>query len=86
MAGIIAGVVTNDRGKGVSAARVWLSAGPVALPDVAGLSDERGSFTLSVPASGNYTVECVAETYAAESLSVTVRDGERVEIRFRLKR
>lgn len=86
MAGIITGFVTNERGDGVSAARVWLSAGPVALPDIAGLSDERGSFTLSVPAPGSYTVECAAEDYAAESRHVTVGDGQRVEIRFRLKR
>jgi hypothetical protein len=85
VAGIITGVVTNDRGEGISAARVWLSAGPVALPDIAGLSDERGSFTLSAPASGDYTVECAAENYRSESLRVTVRDGERVEIRFRLE-
>ena len=82
--GIVAGVVTDRNGKPVPAARVSFAAGPVALPDVAALTDSRGAFTLSAPAPGNYTVHCVADGYEPRSHRVDVRSGERVEVHCRL--
>ena len=66
--------------------RVSFAAGPVALPDVAALTDSRGAFTLSAPAPGTYTVHCMADGYAPGSRQVAVRSGERVEIQCRLER
>ena len=84
--GIVAGVVTDQNGKPVPAARVSFAAGPVALPDIAALTDSRGAFTLSAPASGDYTIQCAADGYAPGSHRVVVRSGERVEVRCRLER
>ncbi len=84
--GIVTGVVTDRDGNAVPAARVSFAAGPVALPDVAALTDSRGAFTLSAPAPGTYTVHCVADGFAAGSQQVAVRSGERVEVHCRLDR
>ena len=83
--GIVAGVVTDRDGKPVTAARVSFAAGPVALPDIAALTDSRGAFTLSAPAPGNYTVHFMADGYAPGSHQVAVRSGERVEVHCRLE-
>ena len=67
------------------AVRVSFVAGPAALPDIAALTDNRGRFTLSAPAPGDYTIQCVADGYAPQSLRVSVRAGQRVEVNCRLE-
>jgi hypothetical protein len=83
--GLIAGVVSDREGTAVPAARVSFVAGPAALPDIAALTDSRGRFTLSAPAPGDYTIQCVADGYAPQRLQVSVRAGQRVEVNCRLQ-
>ena len=82
--GLIAGVVSDREGTVVPAARVSFVAGPAALPDIAAITDNRGRFTLSAPAPGDYTIQCVADGYAPQNLRVSVRAGQRVEVNCRL--
>ena len=83
--GIVAGVVSDRTGAPVSGARVWFAAGPVALPDVAALTDSRGAFTLSAPAPGHYTIQCAADDSEPQSFRVSIESGQRSEIECRLK-
>ena len=75
--GIIAGRVLDGGGNPVAGARVFFSAGPAALPDVAALTDEGGKFSLSAPAAGSYELQGVADGFGARTVTVEVRAGER---------
>jgi Carboxypeptidase regulatory-like domain len=83
--GIIAGVVSDRDGRAVPAARISFLAGPAALPDIAALTDSRGAFTLSAPVPGNYTIQCVADGHAPQSINVSIGSGQRVEVHCRLE-
>jgi type 1 fimbria pilin len=69
---VITGVVIDAAAKPVANARLYFADSPVALPDIAALSDEAGRFALSVPAFGIYTLECAADEYHTEKVRVTV--------------
>jgi hypothetical protein len=83
--GIIAGVVSDREGTAVPSARVVFLAGPTPLPDIAALTDSRGAFTLSAPVPGDYTIQCVADGHAPQSIHVSVGAGQRVEVHCRLE-
>ena len=83
--GIIAGVVSDREGAAVTAARVAFVMGPTPLPDIAALTDSGGGFTLSAPVPGDYTIQCVADGYAPQTLRVSVGSGQRVEVRCQLE-
>ena len=81
----VSGKVVDERGKAVGDARVSFASAPVAVPDVAALTDEQGGFTLSAPAPGQYTVSVAADGYARENVEVTL--GERpAKLTVRLRR
>lgn len=65
---VVAGVVRTAAGHPVAEARVWFSHGPVPLPDIATLTDERGRFALTAPAPGAYEL-----TIAVDDLVATRR-------------
>ena len=85
-ASLVSGVVRDPGGKPVSDARVYFTAGPVALPDIAALTDSNGAYSLSVPAAGTYSIECVADGFAPESATVAVASGQKVGHDFLMKR
>ena len=58
---MIAGVVRDERGQPVAGARVYVVDAPVAVPDIAALTDDSGRFSIGVTAPGRYTVESAAE-------------------------
>jgi hypothetical protein len=76
---VISGRVHDTAGKAVPDARVFFSEGPVPLADVAALSGPAGQFTLSAPAPGSYTVQCVADGFHPRSLTVAVGAGAPAE-------
>jgi hypothetical protein len=79
---VIRGVVRDPEGSPVAQARVFIEEGPVPVPDVAILTDERGEFALAAPAPGTYRLGCAAEGFAPATESVDARGQEaRVEIR-----
>lgn len=72
---LISGVVSDGSGRPLVGARVSFTAGPVSLPDIAALTDSRGSFTLTAPEPGSYEIEAVAEGFASKRASVAVSAG-----------
>ena len=81
---ILAGVVRGPAGEPVPLARVFISGGPVPVPDIAALTDAGGRFTLSLPAAGVYQVECAAEGFAPLSATVEVGEGQDAQVELRL--
>lgn len=83
---IIAGRVLSPRGQPVAEARIYFTASPVAMPDIALLTDVSGRFSLSVPAAGSYTIGCSAEGYAPATATVKVGDKQTEVIEIRLSK
>lgn len=54
MAAVVSGRVLGQGGDPVGGARVFFTAGPVDLPDIAELTGSDGSFALAAPAPGKY--------------------------------
>lgn len=82
---LIQGTVLDAGGRPVPQARVYIVRAPTAVPDVAALSDDRGSFTLSVPQAGDYEVGAASDEQGSATAAVTV--GQRaVPLQIRLPR
>ena len=81
---VIFGRVQDSGGKVVQGARVYLSSGPEPLPDIAILTDQDGSFRLTAPVPGTYTIECIADGFQQTTLTVAVKDIPPEELKFRL--
>jgi protocatechuate 3,4-dioxygenase beta subunit len=82
---VISGVVLSPDGKPVSNARVYFTAGPVPLPEIAAVTDNSGAFTLTAPAPGEYVIESAADEFGARSSKVKVKGGEQVRLDLKLK-
>lgn len=83
-ASIIAGLVRDAADRPVGAARVYFVEAPVAVPDIAALTDDHGRFTLSVPVPGTYRVEVASEGFTSTTAIVDVRGEQRVDLNVRL--
>ena len=81
---IISGTVRDALRRPVPLARVYFTGGPVALPDVAMLTNDEGAFSLSVPAEGNYQIACAAEGFAPASATVAVQSGREARVQITL--
>jgi hypothetical protein len=81
--GLIAGVVRDDSGAPIEDARVYFTHTPAPIPDLAALTSADGSFALSVPVDGMYTLECRAEGFAAIRATIASRDPGSVELTLR---
>jgi hypothetical protein len=73
--GVISGVVKDDSGNAISGARVSFTSGPVPLPDIAALTDNNGSFVISTPVPGEYTIEVVSELFIAKKVKVAIESN-----------
>ena len=82
----VSGRVSDSRGRPLGDTRVSFESGPVPLPDIAALTNDRGEFSLSVPVAGVYQIGCVAEGFARATVSVNVPPGQDVRQEIRLKR
>lgn len=75
------GFVHREDGDAVAEARVFFSASPVEVPDVALLTDGQGRFTLYAPAPGRYEVACQADGLESAMVPIDVTAGqEEVEV------
>ena len=83
---LIAGVVRDTRGRPVPQARVYLTAGPGPLPDIAMLTDEAGGFCLSVALEGQYKLASSADGFAPTEVSVRAQRGLRTAIELTLEK
>ncbi len=79
---LIAGKVVDENGKPVAWARVMFTKSPVTLPDIAAMTGEDGSFTLSVPQNGAYEISTFTDDQQGKA-EVDV-SGDRHEIEVRL--
>jgi hypothetical protein len=82
---VISGVVHGPDGRPVSNARVYFTAGPVPLPEIAALTDKGGAFSLTAPAAGEYVIECAADDFKSRSLTVKVKGSGPVHLDLQLK-
>jgi hypothetical protein len=79
---VLSGTVVDRHGHPVSGARVFLTETPVAMPDVAALTDAAGRFAFGAPAPGLYTVECATDDEERASAMVSVpREGAEATLR-----
>jgi hypothetical protein len=85
-ADVISGVVRGPSGEPVKDARVSFTSGPVALPDTAALTGDDGSFSLSAPAPGEYSISFNADGFAPKVITVTAGEGEKTRLDVRLKK
>lgn len=83
---VITGRVLTSGGQPVAGARVYFERGPVALPDLALLTDPGGTFALAAPVPGTYQLACAAAGFPVASVAVTVAAGQPAPVEIRLHR
>lgn len=81
---VISGKVAGVSGDPIVGARVCLIDGPVALPDIAALTNDQGAFSLSAPAAGGYRLKCFADDLRPVEVDVVVEQGFNQEINIQL--
>jgi Carboxypeptidase regulatory-like domain len=79
------GLVRDEDGNPVEGARVYFTQAPVAVPDISALTASDGSFSLTAPVDGAYTVESRSESLRAARETVSVRRGEEAGVEISLK-
>jgi hypothetical protein len=84
MASVIRGTVRDSEGAPIVGARVFYKEAPIAVPDVAILTDERGRFAMGAPAEGEYELRCVADGFAPAVVATSVGQPSDVEVEVRL--
>ena len=68
---LISGKVVDERGQPAAWARVMVTRSPVPVPDIAMLTSDDGSFTLSVPVKGSYEIQ-VGRSIADRRVTATI--------------
>jgi hypothetical protein len=82
---VISGVVRDLHGHPIVQARVYFTNGPVPLPDIAALTNKEGTFSLTAPVAGSYTLACAAEGFAPTVVTVAVTDSQETHLEIRLR-
>jgi protocatechuate 3,4-dioxygenase beta subunit len=77
---LVSGSVRDAVGAPVAGARVAFADAPVAVPDVALLTDAEGRFALAAPAPGGYELSVAADGYAPAHVAVEVPGSEPVDV------
>jgi carboxypeptidase family protein len=72
---VISGIVKESNGNPISQARVSFIAGPGPFPDIAALTDSKGTFALSAPIEGEYIIQVVADEFITETVKVTIENN-----------
>ncbi|MBZ0288658.1 MAG: carboxypeptidase-like regulatory domain-containing protein [Anaerolineae bacterium] len=82
----ISGTIRDQNGKPVAGARVYFTSSPVSLPDIAALTDADGTFIVTVPVSGDYTLAAAAGDTPPTAFRVTVGVAEETRLEIRINR
>lgn len=85
MAAVISGVVRGPTGQPVLNARIAFADAPVAVPDIAALTDDHGMFALLAPAPGKYVIGCYADGFAPAGAAVEIIDSQPARIEIQLE-
>lgn len=80
---LISGKVVDEQGKPVAWARVMFSRSPGEVQDIAMMTSDDGSFTLSVPENGSYEI-LIASDEGGEAKAAVEVTGERNHVEMRL--
>ena len=74
--------VLDAAGRPVAGARVYVVSAPVAMPDVAALSDPQGRFTLGAPKAGRYEIGASSDSHGSAQATLDVGDqGATLQLR-----
>lgn len=73
---LISGTVVDRDGRPIADARVAFSGGPVPMPDLAMLTDDRGQFTVAVPVHGTYELTFTADPHPPQTTTVVVQEDQ----------
>jgi protocatechuate 3,4-dioxygenase beta subunit len=82
---IIEGAVLDAAGKPVAQARVYFSAAPGSVPDIAALTGADGRFRLGAARPGIYQVSASSDTHGSASVVVDVGPKD-VQVAIKLAR
>jgi hypothetical protein len=83
---IVTGRVIGSDGHPVEGASVMFASGPVGLPDIAQITDKKGSFALTAPAEGIYRVLVNAPDAPPVEHDVEVGEKPEIEIEVLVRR
>ena len=81
---VISGRVCDVAGGAIAGACVFFLEGPVALPDIAALTNEKGEFSLSVPVPGAYRIGCAADGHPPAQVDTVIEAGSRPQVEINL--
>ena len=81
---MLRGTVVDTADRPVASASVYFVSAPVPVRDVAVLTDDDGTFTLTAPTAGEYRIGANAEHFAPAETAVTVADVAEQTVRIRL--
>ena len=81
---ILHGKIVDPNGKPVAEATVYFISAPVAMPDVAQLTDTNGQITMSVGVAGKYVIGASADEWGSGQTSIEIGEDETLEISVRL--
>jgi hypothetical protein len=82
---VITGTVRDLAGHPVAGARISFVEGPVPLADIAALTAEDGTFSLTAPVAGIYRIACHADGYPSQSSTIAVGNGTRNTLNFTMR-
>lgn len=85
MPSVISGIVRGPDGQPVPNARVYFTSGPVPLPEIAAITDDRGEFSLTAPVPGEYVIQGAADEFTSRSSKVKVKGNAPVRVELPLK-
>lgn len=80
----IHGLVLDQDGLPIEQARACFVSGPVPLADVAALTDANGTFQLTAPVPGTYSILCALEDGRSETRSVDVTSHSKATVIFEM--
>jgi len=77
---VLSGTVVDPAGRPVAGATVAVVDAPVAVPDIAAITGDDGSFSFGVPAAGSYRVAAYGESGSGEATVVVDSGGTSVRL------
>ena len=80
---LIHGQVVDSQGRPLAQAAIYVISGPVAMPDIAQVTDDQGRFTLAAPVAGNYRIGARAEPWGTVQADVEVIASQPASIKLK---
>lgn len=81
---VISGQVVTSDGNPVANARLYFTAGPAPLPEIAALTDADGRFALGVSQPGTYQLSCSLDERGPFTETVEVVAGKPAQVTIRV--